>query len=73
MFSRYDITSLDDKLDALKRARGYAERRAAVGENVSPFRGNSQRNEHTSRREYRKAPPIASYLVGMPGFEPGTP
>lgn len=37
MFDRYDIASLDDKLDALHRAREYASTRRAVGENVSAF------------------------------------
>lgn len=73
MLARYNITTMDDKLDALTKARSYAERRAAVGENVSPFRSNEHTNEHTSRLLSRKAPPIAGNLVGMPGFEPGTP
>ena len=34
MFSRYNIASLEDKLDALKKARTYAQSRASVGSNV---------------------------------------
>ena len=37
MFRHYDITSMDDKAEALSRAREYAKTRAAVGENVSAF------------------------------------
>jgi integrase len=37
MFQRYDVSSTDDKLDALRRAREYAATRAAVGENVTAF------------------------------------
>jgi hypothetical protein len=37
MFQRYDIASIDDKLEAFHRARAYAESRAAVGENVAQF------------------------------------
>ena len=41
MFRRYDITSLDDKLEAIKKARAYAATRATVGENVTPFPSGS--------------------------------
>jgi len=37
MFERYDIASMDDKLEALRKARAYAATRAAVGDNVSQF------------------------------------
>jgi integrase len=71
MFSRYNITSLDDQRVALERARSYAESRAAIGENVTPFRPNEHTDEHTLPEVWRKAPPIVGDLVGMPGFEPG--
>ena len=37
MFRRYDITSMDDKAEALRRASAYAKTRVAVGKNVAPF------------------------------------
>ena len=42
MFDRYDIASLDDKLEALHRAREYAKTRGGWRERlrVSPRRGN---------------------------------
>jgi hypothetical protein len=73
MFSRHNITSMDDKLEALKRAQIYAQSRIAVEGNVAPFKPNGQRNEHTSRRESRKASPIAANLVAVQGFEGRTP
>jgi hypothetical protein len=40
MFRRYDITSLDDKAEALQRARAYAESRGAAEQsNVAEFKG----------------------------------
>src|SRR5260370_11454514 len=41
MFQRYDIASMDDKLEAIQKARGYAATLAAVGENVTPFPSRS--------------------------------
>src|SRR5262249_20538763 len=41
MFRRYDVASLDDKLEALRRAREYAATRAAVGSNVASFPSRS--------------------------------
>lgn len=73
MFDRYTITSLDDQRVALERAQSHAESRTAFGENVAPFRPNEHTDEHTSPEVWRKAPPIGVDLVGMPGFEPGTP
>src|SRR5262249_3213185 len=35
MFRRYDITSLDDKAEALRRASEYAKTRVAIGQNVA--------------------------------------
>jgi len=72
MFSRYNITAMDDKLEALRRAHTYAQSRVAVGENVSLFRANEHTNEHTSRRESRKAPYFAGSLVAVQGLEPRT-
>jgi hypothetical protein len=37
MFRRYDVASTDDKLEALRRAREYAETRKAIGESVTAF------------------------------------
>jgi hypothetical protein len=37
MFNRYNIASLEDKLDALKKARVYAQSRARVTSNVTPI------------------------------------
>lgn len=42
MFSRYDITSVEDKLDALRRAREYAEGRAGVTSNVTAIAAGSR-------------------------------
>jgi hypothetical protein len=50
MFNRYNIASLEDKLDALKKARVYAQSRARVASNVMPIKaGKSKRFEHTCR------------------------
>ncbi len=37
MFRRYDVASVDDKLEAIKKARAYAASRAAMGQNVAEF------------------------------------
>ncbi len=37
MFNRYNIASLEDKLDAIKKARAYARSRVAARSNVMPF------------------------------------
>ena len=37
MFQRYDIASMDDKLEAIQKARAYATTRAAIGESVTQF------------------------------------
>ncbi len=37
MFNRYNIASLEDKLEALKKARAYAQSRARVTSNVTPI------------------------------------
>jgi hypothetical protein len=37
MFNRYNIASLEDKLDAIKKARAYARSRVAARSNVTPF------------------------------------
>jgi len=37
MFRRYDIASLDDKAEALRKGHAYAKTRAAVGQNVAAF------------------------------------
>jgi integrase len=37
MFQRYDIASMDDKLEAIQKARAHAATRAAVGDNVTAF------------------------------------
>jgi hypothetical protein len=36
-FRPYDIASLDDKLEAIRKARAYAATREAVGQNVAEF------------------------------------
>ena len=41
MFTRYDITSTEDKLEAIKAARVYAASR--IDGNVATFRGRSHR------------------------------
>jgi hypothetical protein len=46
MFRRYDVASLDDKLEALRRAREYAATRAAVGGNVTPFPKDLSTHSH---------------------------
>jgi hypothetical protein len=50
MFRRYDIASLDDKLDALRRAREYAATRAAVAKTSLRFRGICRRNCQRTRK-----------------------
>ena len=37
LFRRYDITSMDDRLEAPQKAMAYAETRITVGENVTAF------------------------------------
>jgi integrase len=41
MFQRYDIASMDDKLEAIRKARVYAATRTAIGDNVAPFPSGS--------------------------------
>jgi integrase len=69
MFRRYDIASLDDKADALKKAREYARIRAAVGENVSAF--SSRTDNATDTREEIPSNFVGN-LVAVEGFEPPT-
>ncbi len=82
MFRRYAITDDTDRLKALKAAREYAVARAAVGQNVAPFRSPSpdpptdtpQTHIPTfSDTHALKGPYLLGDLVGTPGFEPGTP
>jgi integrase len=37
MFQRYDIASMDDKLEAIRKARVYAATRSTVGDNITQF------------------------------------
>jgi integrase len=69
MFQRYDIASTDDKLEALHRARTYAESRAAVGENVAQFPANlaTQLTPHPE-----EAGVSLANMVAVQGFEPRT-
>jgi hypothetical protein len=69
MFSRYDVSSTDDKLEALHRARAYSESRAAVGENVTRFPGNLA-TELATHPE--KARVYEGKVVAVQGFEPRT-
>jgi len=69
MFRRYDITSLDDKADALRRASEHAKTRAAVGENVAVFPGPS-----VNAADTRAEKPVFSLekVERATGFEPAT-
>jgi integrase len=69
MFNRYDITSTDDKLEALKKARVYAESRVAVGQNVKRF----PTEKATQQAHVSETPHVSSeILVAVQGFEPRT-
>ncbi len=37
MFQRYDVASMDDKLEALRKARIYAAERVAISQNLAAF------------------------------------
>jgi hypothetical protein len=50
MFRRYDITSMDDKAEALRRASAYAKTRAAVLERCRIPRANWQRYGHAAKK-----------------------
>lgn len=66
MFTRYDITSTDDKLDALRKAREYAATRSAVRENVAPF--PAMGTQQGTRGE--KPAHLLGNMVALKGFEP---
>jgi hypothetical protein len=55
MLSRYDIMRTGDKLEALRKARVYAESRVAIGQNITHSPPKKQRCRHTSA-ECRKFP-----------------
>lgn len=69
MFDRYDIASLDDKLEALHRAREYASTRKAVGENVSAFPSRPAAVNPTGTPE-QIGPLSQGTMVAVQGFEP---
>jgi integrase len=69
MFRRYDIASVEDKLEALRRAREYAKSRAAVSENVREFPVPSV--NATDTRSKKPASSLGN-LVAVQGFEPRT-
>ena len=69
MFRRYDITSMDDKADALRRPSEYVKIRAAVGENVSTFFAPTA-NGAAIRDEIPAS--FVGNLVAVEGFEPPT-
>lgn len=69
MFRRYDIASLDDKLEALRKAREYAKTRTAVGEKVKEFPVPSV-NATDTRPE--KTGSFLGNVVAVQGFEPRT-
>ena len=69
MFRRYDITSLDDKAEALRKAREYAKTRVAVGENVAAF--PTRTDTRTDARTQKPASFLGN-LVAVQGFEPRT-
>lgn len=71
MFDRYDIASLDDKLEALHRAREYASTRKAVGENVAAFPSRVPTGTPTDTPEQIVALSQGN-LVAVQGFEPRT-
>jgi len=47
MFVRYDIASLEDKREALKKARVYVASRSAVGSNVTPIASRTRTQTST--------------------------
>ena len=49
MFGRYNIASLEDKLDALRKASIYAAARARVGSNVVSIESRESSNGTSTR------------------------
>ena len=69
MFTRYDISSTDDKLEALRRARVYAESRATVGQTVRTF---GSELTHKRAHAHEKARFSLGNMVAVQGLEPRT-
>ena len=69
MFQRYDVASMDDKLEALRKARVYAAELVAISQNLAtfPIRSDTQ----TSTRD-QKPPSFRAGMVAVQGFEPRT-
>ena len=51
MFRRYDVASVDDKLEAIRKARIYAATRAAVSQNVAAFPAAQSTEQSTHPEE----------------------
>ena len=66
MFSRYNIASFEDKLDALQKARVYADSRARVTSNVASIESRKQAADRTHVAIFLRK------MVGRVGLEPTT-
>ena len=66
MFGRYNIASLEDKLEALKKASAYVAARARMGSNVISIESRTLAAERAHVAFFLRK------LVGRVGFEPTT-
>jgi len=69
MFQRYDVASMDDKLEALRKARIYAAERVAISQNLAAFPASA--DTQPSTRDQKPAILIGN-LVAVQGLEPRT-
>ncbi len=69
MFQRYDVASMDDKLEALGKARVYSAERVAISQNLAAFPAPA--DTQTSTRDQKPASFLGN-MVAVQGFEPRT-
>ncbi len=69
MFQRYDVASMDDKLEALRKARVYAAERVKISQNLAAFPASA--DTQTGTRDQKPASFLGN-LVAVQGFEPRT-
>ncbi len=66
---RYDVASMDDKLEALRKARVYAAERVKISQNLAAFPASA--DTQTGTRDQKPASFLGN-LVAVQGFEPRT-
>ena len=69
MFQRSDVASMDDKLEALRKARVYAAERVKISQNLAAFPASA--DTQTGTRDQKPASFLGN-LVAVQGFEPRT-